>query len=435
MYTSRTDPADDPELAASTQMKLAQLLKLVEAALTESLPDRYWVVAEIAELKLSPRGYTHFTLVEKNADTLVAKVPGVMWRPATQSVLPRFRASTGAALAVGMGVLLRVSVQFHIAYGLQLEIHDIDPTYTLGEMARQRREVLERLERENLLRLNKSLPFPLAPCRIAVISSQTAAGYEDFVHQITTNAYGYAIRHELFVSLMQGAGAAAGVVDALSRIRKRVEYFDVVVMIRGGGSSVDLSCFDSYAISAAIAGFPIPVITGIGHERDETVADCCAHTRAKTPTAAAELLIGAIKAFDDRLERAALALAASARRRMTDEECRIQAAVRVVGLRAAGLADSHKNRLERAAADLRSNTVRLLERAADKLEHTATSVRLLDPINVLRRGYSITYNEQGIVSRPADAASGGSLTTRIIGGTIRSVVTAIQNEPEEQPES
>jgi exodeoxyribonuclease VII large subunit len=413
-------------------MKLAELLSLVQRTLSDALPDTYWVVAELAEVKPSPRGYTHFTLVEKSADTLVAKVAGVMWRQASQSVLPRFRAATGAALAVGMGVLLRVSVQFHIAYGLQLEIHDIDPSYTLGEMARQRREVIERLDRENRLALNKSKPFPLVPQRIALISSRTAAGYEDFVHQIAQNACGYAIRHELFHSLMQGSGAQTEVVDALNEIRKRSGQFDVVVMIRGGGSSVDLSCFDSYAIGAAIADFPLPIITGIGHERDETVADICAHTRVKTPTAAAELIIATIKAFDDRLEAANDALIASARQRLSDENARIESAAKILTMRAAGVADNQKGSLQRAFATVRAGSTRIVERSAGKLDHIETAVRLLDPINVLRRGYSITYSNGRVVVSPANIDAGSTLMTRVLGGTIESKVSATCADPEEQ---
>jgi len=413
-------------------MRLAELLTLVKSTLDDVFCDTYWVVAELAEVKPSPRGYTHFTLVEKNAETLVAKVAGVMWRPASQTVLPRFRAATGAPLAVGMGVLLKVSIQFHIVYGIQVEIHDIDPSYTLGEMARQRREVIDRLEREHRLVRNRALAFPTVPQRIAVISSRTAAGYEDFVHQITGNAYGYAIRHELFNSLMQGSGAQTQVVAALDAVRKRASRFDVVIMIRGGGSSVDLSCFDTYAIGAAIADFPLPVITGIGHERDETVADICAHTRVKTPTAAAELIIATIKKFEDRIDAANDALIESARHRMTDEQSRIESAARILTLRAGALSDNQKSRIERASTSVRTSTTRILERGAAKLDQIETAARLLDPINVLRRGYSITYLDGRVVASPADVAMGATLLTRVLGGSIESQVSKAHVEIEEQ---
>jgi exodeoxyribonuclease VII large subunit len=231
---------------------------------------------------------------------------------------------------------------------------------------------------------------------------------------------------------MQGTGAVTEVVAALNSIKRRASQFDVVVMIRGGGSSVDLSCFDSYPIGAAIADCPLPVITGIGHERDESVADICAHTRVKTPTAAAELLIGTIKTFEDRVENANDALIVYARQRMSDENARIESAARLLTLRAASVADHQKGRLDRANASVRVGSTRILERSAGRLDHVETAVRLLDPINVLRRGYSITYSNGAVVVSPGEVSRGSTLVTRVLGGTIESQVSVTTAEAEEQ---
>ncbi|HEY3330747.1 MAG TPA: exodeoxyribonuclease VII large subunit [Capsulimonadaceae bacterium] len=418
-----TEPILDP-LAPPKQMTLEQLLQLVKVVLSDNLPDTYWVVAEIAEFKHSPRGYCHLTFVQKNGDTLVAKINAVMWRPATQSLLPRFRSSTGKDLAPGMNVLVRVGVTFHTAYGMQLEVHDVDPNYTLGEMARKRREILERLENEGRLTRNKALSFPLCPQRIAVISSATAAGYEDFVAQITGNIHGFAFRVQLFPSLMQGNGAEAQVVAALAAIARDSHLFDAVVMIRGGGSTVDLSCFDSYAIGAAIADFPLPVITGIGHERDDSVADLCANTRVKTPTAAAEHLIGIVRAYSDRVEYAWSRIATISLDRICDEKMRIEGATRTLTSRAIARADLENARLQSAAASIRSVSARTTERSGDRLERIDSMVRLLDPANILKRGYSITYAGGRAVTSAIDVVVGSTLTTKLYNGTIESTVEA-----------
>ncbi|MDR3709001.1 MAG: exodeoxyribonuclease VII large subunit [Capsulimonadaceae bacterium] len=430
-------PDDDPFdllVTGSPQphMRLGDLLTLVQCTIADHLPDAYWIVAEVAEFKTSPRGYTHFTLIEKKAESLVAKAPAVMWRQASQSALPRFRAATGAALGVGMNVLLKVTVQFHVQYGLQLEILDIDASYTLGEMARQRKEVLDRLEREGRIDRNKRLPFPLVPQKIALVSSKTAAGYEDFVHQVTTNAYGFAFRHELFQCLMQGSGAPAQIVAAFESIGRLAHRFDVVVVIRGGGSSVDLSVFDDYSIGAAISDCPLPVITGIGHERDESVADACAYARAKTPTAAAELVIGTVRAFAERLELASATLSESARRRIIEERSIIDDASKALSRRAASITEIHHGRLDRAGIAVASASRRIIDRNDATLKHLDTAIRLLDPENVLRRGYSITFHDGHAVRGLDGVAPGDLLTTRVFGGTIESQVAGVHLDEENE---
>ncbi len=430
MTTTYLDPQAPP-----AQMTLEQLLQLVKAVLADNFAETYWVVAEIAEFKPSPRGYCHVTFVQKNGDNLVAKIAGVLWRPVAQSALPRFKAATGKELGPGMTVLVRVALSFHTAYGMQLEVHEVDPNYTLGEMARKRKEILDRLEREGRLTRNKVLPYPLVPQRIAVISSSTAAGYEDFMHQLAGNLYGFGFRIELFPSLMQGNGAEAQVVAALAAIARQSHRFDLVVIIRGGGSSVDLSCFDSYAIGAAIADFALPVITGIGHERDDSVADLCAHTRVKTPTAAAEHILAAVRNYSDRVEYARDRIVETVTELLGDEQLKIETAARTLTTRASARAGLEAAKLERASATIRVATERVTERGSDKLTRLDAMVRLLDPVNVLKRGYSITYRNGKAVTDIAAISAGDTLTTTVFGGTIESRVEATTAKEEDEQDA
>lgn len=248
---------------------------------------------ELSDVRSNTTGHCYLEFVQKDprSNNLVAKARGMIWSNIYRLLKPYFEETTGQLFASGIKVLVKVTVQFHELYGYSLTVLDIDPAYTLGDMARRRREILMQLEEEGVLTLNKELEMPVLPQRIAVISSATAAGYGDFCHQLQHNSGGFFFYTELFPALMQGNQVEESVLAALDRINDRVNEFDVVVIIRGGGATSDLSGFDTYLLAAACAQFPLPVITGIGHERDDTVLDSVAHTRVKTPTAAAELLI------------------------------------------------------------------------------------------------------------------------------------------------
>lgn len=285
-------------------LSLYDLNALVRRSLEQCLPDEYWVQAELSEVRTHPAtGHCYVEFVQKDprGNNLVAKARGVIWSNVFRLLRPYFEESTGQAFEAGIKVLVQVSVSFHELYGFNLTVHDIDPTYTLGDMARRRREILKQLEDEGVLTLNKELPMPVLPRRVAVISSPTAAGYGDFRHQLEHNPRGYAFQVTLFAAAMQGDRVEASILEALDAINSRVEQFDVVVIIRGGGATSDLSCFDTYLLAAACAQFPLPIITGIGHERDDTVLDSVAHVRVKTPTAAAEYLIARMDEAADRL--------------------------------------------------------------------------------------------------------------------------------------
>ena len=282
------------------QLKLSELNSQVKTAIGEAFTAPVWVVAEISEFKVNRNGHCYLVLIEKEetGDAIVAQAKATIWSYTFRMLRPYFESTTGQPLTEGIKVLVSVSVEFHELYGYSLNIRDIDPTYTLGDMARRRREIISRLKSEGVADMNKELTLPQVPQKIAVISSPTAAGYEDFIGQLTNNQAKYHFYVRLFPAIMQGNQAESSIIEALEQIYRFETFFDVVVIIRGGGSQADLSCFDNYNLAYFITQFPLPVITGIGHEKDDSIVDLVAHTRLKTPTAVAEFLISGVARFD-----------------------------------------------------------------------------------------------------------------------------------------
>lgn len=272
---------------------LSELNGRIKQALQESFPEPIWLVAGIGELTQNRAGHCYLELVEKEAanDAIKARARGTIWSWQYRFIKPFFESMTGQTLQAGIKILISASVEFHEVYGYSLNIKDIDPSYTLGDMARKRQETIDRLTKDGIIDMNKSLDLPEIPSRIAVISSPTAAGYEDFVNQLENNERGFFFSIKLFPALMQGNDAPRSIINALDSINDQEDDFDVVVIIRGGGSQLDLACFDDYDLASNIAQFPLPVLTGIGHEKDDSIADLVANTRLKTPTAVAEFLI------------------------------------------------------------------------------------------------------------------------------------------------
>ncbi|GAB3199429.1 exodeoxyribonuclease VII large subunit [Pontibacter aydingkolensis] len=289
----------------SAPMSLFELHQQIREELEIAFPESYWVVAELAQVNVDKRkGHCYLTLVDKGDDArqMLAQAKGTIWGSRYQMLSRYFEEKTGQPLRAGLKVLMQASVRFHELYGLSLDISNIDPNYTIGDLARQRQETLKRLDAEGLLEANKELELPLVPQRLAVISSATAAGYQDFVHQLQTNSYGYTFGTTLFPAVVQGNEAPGSVAAAFAQVAKYKANFDAIVLIRGGGSQTDLSCFDDYKIAAAIGHSPLPVLTGIGHERDESIADLVAHTRLKTPTAVAGFLIDRFREAEELAE-------------------------------------------------------------------------------------------------------------------------------------
>jgi len=286
------------------RLKLSELNGLVKKAVGEAFTAPIWVIGEISELKTNRSGHCYLNLIEKeeNGDAIVAQARATIWSYTYRMLRPFFESTTGQQLTEGLKVLLSVSVEFHELYGYSLNIRDIDPTYTLGDMARRRREIIARLQSEGVAEMNKELDLPLVPQKIAIISSSTAAGYQDFIDQLTNNPAGYHFDLKLFPAIMQGNQAESSIIGALEQVYLYESFFDAVVIIRGGGSQADLSCFDNYNLAYFITQFPLPVITGIGHEKDDSIVDMVAHSRLKTPTAVAEFLISGVAQFDLHLD-------------------------------------------------------------------------------------------------------------------------------------
>ena len=283
------------------KLTLLELNQWIKDALSDAIPGTVWVVAEISELKENRNGHCYLELVEKQGNDIIARGRATIWSYTYRILKPYFETTTGRFFTHGIKVLVQVSVEYHPAYGLSLNIKDIDPAYTVGDMALQRKEIIERLQNEGVFDMNKELELPLVPQKIAVISSKTAAGYQDFINQLENNSQGIRFYTHLFEAYMQGSEAVPSIMAALDRIFEYEDFFDAVAIIRGGGATADLSSFDNYDLAFHVTQFPLPVITGIGHEKDDTIIDLVAHTRMKTPTAVAEFFISGAERFYERL--------------------------------------------------------------------------------------------------------------------------------------
>lgn len=287
-------------------LSLFELHQQIREELELAFPDSYWVVAEISQVTPDRRkGHCYLNLVDKGDNprgAIQAQARATIWSSRFQMLGRYFEEKTGQPLKAGLKILFQAQVRFHELYGLSLDIINIDANYTIGDLARQRQETLKRLEAEGLLTANKELEMPLVPQRLAIVSSATAAGYQDFVHQLENNSYGYTFDTRLFPATVQGNEAPVSITKAMDLIARYSHLFDAIVIIRGGGSQTDLGCFDDYKVAAAIGNSPLPVITGIGHERDESIADLVAHTRQKTPTAVANYLIDKAHSFESEME-------------------------------------------------------------------------------------------------------------------------------------
>ena len=431
----------------SQALSLLELNSHIRAALTHSFPDTYWVRAEMSDVRVNAAsGHCYLEFIEKEARSgqLVAKVRGTIWARTFRLLKPYFEQETGQPFASGLKVLVKVMVDFHELYGLNLTVVDIDPAYTLGDMARRRLEIIRQLKEEGVFDLNKELLLPTLTRRIAVISSPTAAGYEDFVNQLAHNPGGYPFYVKLFPALMQGERTEQSVIEALDRIYAHQDCFDVVVLIRGGGATSDLNSFDSYLLAANCAQFPLPILTGIGHERDDTVVDLVAHTRLKTPTAVAAFLIERMDQAALTLENMRQAVVRIASERMRTEKQTLQrytsriplvvgqrlernrTLLQQLGGRLPSLAQGfvHRKQLavDRFTLQLRSAASNRLNEKQRFLQLQEQFVRLASPDYILRRGYSLTLRNGQIVKRAEELRPGERLTTRFMDGEVQSVV-------------
>ncbi len=308
-------------------VSLYDLLGQVKLAFKSSLPGAWWVMAEISELKLNYSGHCYLELIEKNetGESIRAKVRATIWSSVFRMLQPYFETTTRMQLTAGIKVMVKVNADFHELYGFSLNITDIEPSYTIGELARQKQEIINRLKAEGVFDMNKQLTVPRLPCKIAVISSGTAAGFGDFTDQLKKNQFGYKFYLKLFPAVMQGDEAEQSIIAALDKIYGYEAFFDAVVIIRGGGAQSDLNCFNNYWLNYNICQFPLPVLTGIGHEQDETIADLVACKRLKTPTAVAEFLISLFQEADEEISERSLSLYNMVNDRVRDENERLTA--------------------------------------------------------------------------------------------------------------
>ena len=405
-------------------ISLYELNNRIKQTLKASFADSVWITAEITEVQLNRSGHCYLQLADKREqeDSIVATARGTIWAFTFRTLRPYFETTTGRQLEKGMKVLLNVEVVFHELYGYSLNIRDIDPTYTIGDLERKKREILAQLEADGVIDMNRELEFPVLPKTIAVISSPTAAGLGDFMNQLQTNPYGYRFQVKLFPAIMQGDKTTDSVIAALERIYEYESVFDVVVIIRGGGSQTDLGCFDSYEMAANIAQFPLPVIAGIGHERDETIVDRVAHMRVKTPTAAAELLIHQVTEVAEHLEELSVRLQQGAYMLFEQEQRRLEALqIRIPNLVHRKLADARFSLLA-AKKDLSQVAKALLARQSHRLELLQQRIADASPDKLLSRGYSITIKDGKAVTDASSLKPGDRLTTRLLKGEVQSVV-------------
>ena len=475
------------------RIKLSELNGLVKKALVEAFTAPVWVIGEISDLKTNRNGHCYLTLIEKeeDGDSIIAQARATIWSYTFRMLRPFFESSTGQQLTDGLKVLLSVSVEFHELYGYSLNIRDIDPTYTLGDLARRRREIIARLQSEGVAEMNKELELPLVPQKIAIISSPTAAGYEDFVKQIAGNAGGYHFDLKLCPAIMQGNQAESSIIGALEKIYTVEQFFDAVVIIRGGGSQADLSCFDNYNLAYHITQFPLPVITGIGHEKDDSIVDLVAHTRLKTPTAVAEFLISGVTQFDlnvdslknqfvdviskrivnakheiEQVTRMITPLAnekiSKVNSQLTQTVWKLDSSVKrsiknqiyLLGIKESAIKNEFRNYtqvrkrvLEKTTRNLfgslrqitlaqRDELIRKSRKAEGiirgifvensyQLELSLQKAMLIDPNNILARGYSITTYNGHAIKDASIVNTNATIETRLYNGSIISEVKSI----------
>jgi exodeoxyribonuclease VII large subunit len=402
---------------------LRQLNLMVRDAIETELPDEYWVEAELSECR-EHGGHCYMELIEKDerSNTPVARASAKCWRQTWLMVRPHFERTTGQLLRAGMKVLLRVYAQYHEAYGFSWIVSDIDPTYTLGDMARRRQEIIRQLREEGVFDLQHELRIPLFAQRIAVVSAQNAAGYGDFVRQLEDNAYGFRFQVTLFPAVMQGEQVEQSVIAALNQIYSLASSYDVVVIIRGGGASADLSGFDTLALAENVAQFPLPVITGIGHERDESILDMVAHTRVKTPTAAASLLTDNLRQVMDRIESARQRIGMAISQQLANQQSRLtnlQTLIPALAMRT--LSYAH-HRIELLQNRLPVAVERIMTQQKHRLDQLELMLHGYDPQLMLKRGYSITLHNGRAVRNPEQLRAGDEIVTIVEKGTIKSTV-------------
>ena len=418
---------------------LRQLNMMVRDAIDTELPDEYWVEAELSECRENG-GHCYMELIEKNehSNTPVARASARCWRQTWLMVKPYFERTTGQPLRAGMKVLLKVYAQFHETYGFSWIVSDIDPTYTIGDMARKRQEIIRQLKEEGVFDLQRELSIPTFAKRIAVISAQNAAGYGDFCRQLEDNEYGFRFEVTLFPAIMQGEQVEQSIIAALNAIYAAIsnwqlaigqeqtansqQPFDVVVIIRGGGATADLSGFDTLVLAENVANFPIPIITGIGHERDESILDMVSHTRVNTPTAAAALLIDHLKHVWDRVCDAQQRIPVAVNQRIANLQVQLTGLSTRIPLAVTRQISNLRTHITAIESRVPLAAERQLTERKHHLSQLEITLRGFDPQLLLSRGYSITLLNGHAVRDPKQLKPGDKIETCVEKGIIHSTV-------------
>ena len=426
-------------------LSLYELNYIVRRGIRSLMPDEYWVQAELSDVRSNYSGHCYMEFVQKDSrsNSLIAKARGMIWSNVYSKLRPYFERETGQAFVSGISVLVKVTVDFHELYGYSLTVVDIDPTYTVGDMVRRRKEILKKLDEDGVLTLNKELEMPLLVQNIAVISSATAAGYDDFCNQLYNNKYGFAFNAKLFPAVMQGDKVESSIISALEKIYREYEKWDTVVIIRGGGATSDLSGFDTYDLASHCAQFPLPIITGIGHERDDTVLDMISHTRVKTPTAVAEFLINRtlatatrleqfadyiynevplfINQEKDRLDKLVLRFPSIVHSKLQKESMRMERFSSRISMSWQNKLLREKYKLEIMPRILSSLELRI-QKEKHRLDIMEEKIKSASPDLLLKRGYSITLKNGKAVTDISSLKEGDEIETIVSKGKFKSIV-------------
>jgi exodeoxyribonuclease VII large subunit len=432
-------------------LSVLQLAERIQQVVENQLEPIYWVIGELSDFRQAPQGHVYFELVEKQGSQVQAKIRANLWQFTYRSVAAKFESVTGTSLKNGMKILAQVTVNFHPVFGLSINIKDIDPSFSLGERARLRQETITRLGQEGWIGYNARLALPPVIQRIAVISSATAAGYGDFVNQVEGNPNGYRIFHSLFPSLMQGNEAVESLLAALTQVEQQATYLrlDAIALIRGGGAQLDLDCFDDYRLAVKIAKCSLPVFTGIGHERDETIADLVAHSRLKTPTAVAEFILSSFREFEEglatctqrldwitrakfkeeagKIQQLALHINGGLKNRLSQEHQKIAGLVRRTQQSGKNLVKQETIRLNQQEVQLKKGLQRFLQLQGDKIDQLEGLSRQLDPQALLKKGYTRTESK-GIPIHLLALVEGDNLITHNVKQKISSTITKIEEK-------
>lgn len=404
---------------------LSELNMQIRDAIHSYLPDSYWIRAETSDVRRNQNGHCYLEFIEKDPrnQSIVARARGTIWSNTFALLSAFFEEQSGQSFSSGLSVLVKVSIEFHELYGYSLNVVDIDPSFTIGEIARNRQLILKQLETDGVLNLNKEVELTEIPKRIAVISSPTAAGFEDFLDQLFNNSYGFIFQIKLFPAIMQGDRTQQSVIDALDNIYKHMYLFDAVVIIRGGGSSSDLSSFDSYDLAFNCAQFPLPIISGIGHERDVTVVDAVSHTRVKTPTAAAEFLIDRMAESVSHLVDLKQRLVSHSRNVMLAENIAVSNMSRIMAHASNIFIREEQSQLQHTRTVIKHGIEKLYQREGYSLSEMTQYIKMVSPDNILKRGYTLTVKEGKIIKSRDDVSVNDTVETMFYDGKVESIIS------------